>query len=99
VVMNQQKWDSLPADVKKIFEELTGDWAVEFSGKTRDKEEKEAGDAAKAKGVEFIFPSAEEMAKIQKAVLPVKDAYAAELEAKKLPGKKVLEEIKKLGDR
>jgi TRAP-type C4-dicarboxylate transport system substrate-binding protein len=99
VVMNQQKWDSLPPDVKKVFEELSGDWAVQFSGETRDREEKEAGDAAKAKGVEFIELSAEEKVKIRNAVLPVKDAYAAELEAKGLPGKRVLEEFKKFGDR
>jgi TRAP-type C4-dicarboxylate transport system substrate-binding protein len=97
VIMNQQKWDSLPADVKKVFEELTGDWAVEFSGKTRDREEKEAADTARQKGVEFVTLSAEENAKVQKLVAPVKDAYAAELEAKGLPGKKMLQEFMKKG--
>ena len=97
VIMNQQKWNSLPADVKKVFEELTGDWAVEFTAKTRDIEEKEAEDAAKAKGVEFVIPSAEEKAKIQKLLMPVKESYATELEAKGLPGKKVLQELSKMG--
>lgn len=97
VIMNQQKWDSLPPDVKKVFEELTGDWAVEFTSKTRDKEEKECENTAKAKGVEFVVPSPEEKAKIRKLVLPVKDSYAAELQAKGLPGKKVLEELSKMG--
>lgn len=96
VVMNQQKWDSLPPDVKKVLEELTGDWAVEFTGKRRDKEELVCEDAAKAKGVEFVTPSAEEKVKIRKLLLPVKDAYAAELEAKGLPGRAVLQELSKM---
>jgi TRAP-type C4-dicarboxylate transport system substrate-binding protein len=95
VIMNQQKWDSLPADVKKVFEELSGDWAVEFSGKTRDREEKEAADTARQKGVEFITLSPEESAKIQQLVAPVREAYAAELEAKRLPGRKMLQEFMK----
>ena len=39
--------------------------------------------------------AAEEIAKIQKLVAPVREAYAAELEAKKLPGKKMLQEFMK----
>ena len=97
VIMNQQKWDSLPPDVKKVFEELTGDWAVEFTGKIRDKKEKEAVAAAKAKGIEYITFSAQEKAKLQKLLAPVKEAYADELEAKGLPGKKVLQELMKMG--
>jgi len=97
VIMNQQKWDSLPGDVKKVFDELGGDWAVEFSGKTRDREEKEAADTARQKGVEFVTLSAAENAKVQKLVAPVQEAYAAELQAKGLPGKKMLQEFMKKG--
>ena len=70
---------------------------MEFSGKTRDREEKEAADTARQKGVEFVTLSAEENAKIQKLVAPVQEAYAAELEAKRLPGKKMLQEFMKRG--
>jgi TRAP-type C4-dicarboxylate transport system substrate-binding protein len=98
VIINQKKWDSLPAEVKKVFEELTGDWAVEFTGKLRDKEEKEAEAAIKAQGVEFITLPPEENAKVRKLAEPVKEAYAAELEAKGLPGKKVLQELMKPRD-
>ncbi|RJR50758.1 MAG: hypothetical protein C4576_04720 [Desulfobacteraceae bacterium] len=98
VVMNQQKWDSLPADVKKVFEELSGEWAVEYSGKIRDKEEKEAEEVAKAKGTNYIQFSAEEKDKVAKILAPVKEKYVSDLEAKGLPGKKVMEELKKFAN-
>ena len=27
VVMNKQKWDALPADIKKVFTDVSGEWA------------------------------------------------------------------------
>jgi len=93
VVMNQQKWDSLPPDVKKVLEELSGDWAVEFSGKIRDKEEKEAEEVAKAKGTTYIQFSDAEKEKVSRILAPVKEKYVSDLEAKGLPGKKVLQEL------
>jgi TRAP-type C4-dicarboxylate transport system substrate-binding protein len=93
VVMNQQKWDSLPPEVKKVLEELSGDWAVEFSGKIRDEEEKEAEQAAKAKGTTYIQFSGAEKDKVSKILAPVKEKYVSDLEAKGLPGKKVLQEL------
>ncbi|MDD5204946.1 MAG: TRAP transporter substrate-binding protein [Desulfobacterales bacterium] len=96
MIMNQQKYDSLPADVKKVLDDLTGDWAVEFAGKIRDKEEKEAEVVARGKGIEYITFSPEERAKMRKMVEPVKEEYITMLESKKLPGKKMMEEINKL---
>jgi TRAP-type C4-dicarboxylate transport system substrate-binding protein len=93
VIMNQGVWDGLPKDVKKVFEELTGDWAVEFYGKVRDEEEEHAHDVAKEKGMKLIQLPASEMAKVRKMLEPVKATYAAELEAKGLPGNKALSEL------
>jgi len=93
VIMNQNVWNSLPADVKKVFEELSGEWAVEFYGKIRDEEELAAKKKAQEKGTELIMLSSEDVAKAKKLVEPVKEAVAAELEAKGLPGKKVLQEL------
>jgi hypothetical protein len=52
---------------------------------------------AKAKGVEYISLSPQEIARWRKLLVPIQEAYAAELESKKLPGKKVLEELRKFG--
>ncbi|MFH1490107.1 MAG: TRAP transporter substrate-binding protein, partial [Pseudomonadota bacterium] len=91
VIMNQGVWDRLPKDVKKVFEGLTGDWAVEFYGKVRDEGEKHAMDMAREKGMNLIELPADELAKVKKLLEPVKAEYATELEAKGLPGKKALE--------
>ncbi len=95
VVMNQQKWESLPPEVKKVLEELSGGWAVEFSGKIRDKEEKEAEEVAKAKGTTYIRFSDAEKEKIAGILAPVKEKYVSDLEAKGLPGRKVMQELVK----
>jgi TRAP-type C4-dicarboxylate transport system substrate-binding protein len=41
VVVNENSWKGLPDDVKKVFEELSGEWAVEFTGKAWDKFDQE----------------------------------------------------------
>lgn len=93
VIMNQGVWDKLPADLKKVFESLSGDWAVEFYGKVRDEGEQHAKDVAKEKGMKLIQLPDAELAKVKKMVEPVKASYAAQLEAKGLPGKKALAEL------
>jgi TRAP-type C4-dicarboxylate transport system substrate-binding protein len=92
LIMNQGLWDGLPMDVKKVFEGLTGDWAVEWYGKVRDEEEHHAHDILKEK-MKLIQLPPSELAKVKKMVEPVKATYAAELEAKGLPGKKALAEL------
>ena len=96
VVMNQGTWDRLPDDVKKVFDELSGDWAVEFTGKAWDKFDTEAVVQNKAAGIEYIQLAPEEKAKWKALLTPVKDEYAAELDAKGLPGKQVLSELEKM---
>jgi TRAP-type C4-dicarboxylate transport system substrate-binding protein len=95
VIMNQKKWDSLPPDVQKVFTELSGDWAVDFTGKEWDKFEAAATAEVKGKGIEFYTPPKEEVERWKKALTPVQDEYAADVEAKGKPGKKVLEELRK----
>lgn len=95
VVMNQGVWDGLPADVKKVFEKYSGDWAVDFYGKTRDIGEVHSKENLRKKGIQFTEVSPAELARAKELVESVKAAYVAEVEAKGLPGKKVLEEFKK----
>ena len=95
VVMNQKKWDSLSPDVQKVFNELSGEYMVDFSGKAWDKFDNEAATEVKGKGIQFITLPAQEHAKWVARLTPIKDEYAKELEAKKLPGKKILDDLKK----
>ncbi len=96
VVMNENSWKGLPDDVKKVIEELSGEWAVEFTGKAWDKFDLEAVGKNKAGGIEYIDLEAAEKAKWKNLLAPVKGEYAAELDAKGLPGKKVLSDIQKM---
>lgn len=91
VVMNAKKYASLPDDVKKVIDSVSGDFGVELFGKAWDKFDAEAIVKNTEKGVERIVLAPEELEKFRKALAPVKDEYAQELEAKKLPGKKTLE--------
>ncbi len=95
MIMNQGVWDSLPNDVKKVIEGVTGDWAVDFYGKTRDHEEEASRKKAIEKGMELLQLPHDEEVKAKALVAPVKDKYAASLEAKGIPGKKALAEFEK----
>ncbi|MFH1123021.1 MAG: TRAP transporter substrate-binding protein, partial [Pseudomonadota bacterium] len=66
VVMNQKSWAKLPKDVQKVFDELSGDWAVEFTGKAWDKFDAEAVNTNKAKGIEYISLAPDELARWKK---------------------------------
>jgi TRAP-type C4-dicarboxylate transport system substrate-binding protein len=97
VSMNQAKWNSLPPDVQKVFDGLTGDWAVDFSAKAWDKFDEDAKVELLAKGLKMITLTPAEHTKWNNALSKVKDDYAAQLESKGLPGKKVLAEVLKVG--
>ncbi len=97
IAMNPNTFNKLPADAQKMFDKLSGDWAVDFTGKEWDKFESDAEGQAKAKGIEYISLSPQELARWRKLLAPIQEEYAAELESKKLPGKKILEELKKFG--
>jgi TRAP-type transport system periplasmic protein len=97
VIMNQKSWDAQTPEVQKVLTELSGSWAVDFTGKAWDKFDDGAEAEVKAKhGVEYITLSTTEMARWTKLLAPIKNEYAAELEAKKLPGRKVLDALNKM---
>lgn len=97
IAMNSNTFNKLPPDVQKVFDGLSGDWAVDFTGKEWDKFDTEAETTAKGKGVEYISLSPQEIARWRKLLVPIHEEYAAELESKKQPGKKILEEMRKFG--
>ncbi len=97
IAMNQNTFNKLPPDAQKVFDKLSGDWAVDFTGKEWDQFESDAENQAKAKGIEYISLSPQEMARWRKLLAPIQEEYAADLESKKLPGKKILEELRKFG--
>ena len=93
ILMNKQKWESLPADMKQaIDKELTPYWNNQ-GGAIWDRWEAEGREFVKsAKGHQFINLSPEERKKWRERAMTVNTAWAAALDAKGLPGKKLLEE-------
>ena len=99
VVMNKEKWATLPADVQKTVEQVSQEWILK-TGNGWDEIDKEGRDFTLSKGNQIIQLSKEEDARWAKMVQPILDEYVANMKTKNLPGQEVLafcmEELKKL---
>ena len=100
-MMNQAKYDSLPADVKKIVDEMSGEFAARMIGRGWDKVDRRGMAFMQANGVQFTKADATFVKAVQDKTTPLEDKWAAEAEKKGLKNaKKVLAdfraEIKKL---
>ncbi len=74
-VISKKKWDTLPDDIKKIFEEVSAQWS-DVHGKIWDHGGEEGIEYAKSLGHEIIQLPPEEHERWVKAVRPVIDEYA-----------------------
>jgi TRAP-type transport system periplasmic protein len=93
VVMNQEKWNALPEDVKKVFNDM-GREQAEWTGKYVDDHVREALDWSKEKYKNFqIFQlSASDKATITKGVKPIVDEYIKRVNAAGLPGNQIIKD-------
>ena len=89
VVMNKEKWNSLPADIQKIIEKLNEEW-IEKSGKGWDEIDKIGRDATLKLGNKIIPLSKQENERWAKAVEPLLNDYVANMKTKGLPGDQAL---------
>lgn len=94
VVMNKKRWNALPADVQKIFDDNIGLGMSRKSGIVYDKTEA----ALKAKVLEYgvkvnDLPPAD-LAKWKNEGKKISEGWAKEMEAKGLPGNAVLREAR-----
>ncbi len=94
VVMNAKKWESLPADIQKIFDDVNKEWIVKH-GQAWDQADQEGRDFIKSLTPprEIIPLSADEQAKWKKAVEPVLDNYVIAAKEKNLPGEAFLKDL------
>lgn len=100
-MMNQAKYDSLPADVKKVVDEMSGEAAARAFGRGWDKVDRRGMAFMQAAGVQFGKADAAFVKAVADKVAPLEDSWAKAAEAKGLKdAKKVLgeyrAEIKKL---
>ena len=96
VTMNKKKYDSLPAELKKIIDDQTGEKMAIKAGKAYDDSDGPGRVLALSKGMtEYTLPPAE-VERWKKTAAVVVDKWVADREAKGLPGKEVLEYARSL---
>ena len=93
--MNLKKWNSLPKDIQKIFEDVSNEW-VDVHGKVWDLNDSEGRKYTLSLGNKIIPLSKEENAKWKKAVSPIIDNYIKTTKEKGLPGEKAAKETENL---
>jgi TRAP-type C4-dicarboxylate transport system substrate-binding protein len=92
VVMNKDKWNSLPDDVKKVFEDMKREQAL-WTGNYVDNHVKEALSWSKEKYKHQLFSlSAADKAEINKLLKPMLDEYVKRVTAAGLPGDQILKD-------
>jgi len=94
VVMNLDKWNALPTDIKKIFDEVS-DKYTDVHGKVWDSTDQEGRKYTQSLGNEIISLSDEESARWRKAAEPVINDYIANTPDGDKHVKKIRELIKK----
>jgi len=98
VVMNKAKWEALPADVKKVFDDLAKDQAI-WTGKYVDKHAEDAiAWAKKEQGVQVVTLTPEQRAQWMAKLTAVRDDYLKMTADAKLPGKEFLADLEKIRD-
>jgi TRAP-type C4-dicarboxylate transport system substrate-binding protein len=99
VVMNKEKWNSLPDDVKKVIDDLRREQAL-WTGTYVDNHVKEALAWSKDKYQHQLFdlPAADK-AEIQKLLKPMQDNYVKKVTAAGLPGEQILKDAIALKDK
>lgn len=88
--MNKQKWNQLPPDIQKIFEQVSQEYA-EKMGQAWDDADSEAKQfMIKTGGHKFATASKEEVAKARKKMKPIINEYVQRMKTKNLPGEEAV---------
>ncbi len=98
-VMNLEKWNSLPKDIQKAIEEVSGASAAKFMGTVFDGTQEGDIKYMQEQGDTFITLSPEEKARWIAAVLPIREKWVNDKIAQGLPGDKVFEEVLRLSEK
>ncbi len=96
VIMNQDRWNSLPEDIQQIFTDNSGeDWHAQV-GEIWDAADQTGIKIATDSGNSHIQLSDEEWAAFEEAVAPVVDRWIAEMKEKGIDGQALYDQAKKL---
>lgn len=98
-VMNMKKWNSLPPDIQKAIDGVTGEKAAVMGGKGYDSEDALGlADFQKANATIYRLPQ-EELSNWKAVFAPISETWISSLEAKGLPARKVFEEAKRIAEK
>ena len=89
IVMNKEKWSSLPGTVQKTIEEINNEW-IEKMGRLWDELDKEGKDVFIREGGKVVVLSKEENARWAEKLHPILDEYVKNMKSKGLPGDEAL---------
>ncbi len=95
VVMNKNKWESLPADIQKIFTDVSSRW-VERHGQAWDKADEDGWAYIRQLNRDIIDLTPEQQEDWKKAVESIIQEYITAASKKGLPGKELTEDIRKM---
>jgi TRAP-type C4-dicarboxylate transport system substrate-binding protein len=95
VIMNRKKYESLPSSVRKVINDQV-QWASDRMTAIDDAHNPEAEEICRKLGHTFVQLTPEEMKLWYDAVRPHHEEWIKKMEAKGLPGRKVLEGAKQL---
>lgn len=98
VAMNKEKWDALPDDIKKIFDDTAEEWVDRHAVKTLEADF-DGMDYFKQKGGEIITLPEAELKKMQAAVEPVMEAFIKDMEGKGFKRGEMEGQLKYIRDR
>lgn len=92
VVMNKDKWAKLPADVQRVFEQVSQEWVVRH-GKAWDEADKAGHEFVVQLKRQLVNLPAAEQEQWKAAVRPILDAFVTSAKQKNLPGDALLADI------
>ena len=90
VVMNKDKWNALPADIKKTIEAINAEW-IDKTGDAWDSSDMEGYQYSLSLGHDIYGLDKGEAARWKKAVAPVIDQYITDLDKKGLNGQEIVD--------
>lgn len=98
IPMNASVFDGLPSDLQQLITDESGAKIAEANGYALDEGALLDCDVMKEQGATFYSLPEDEMAKFMELIMPMREAWVAEMEAKGLPGRAVLEEALRYSD-
>ncbi|MCL5941915.1 MAG: TRAP transporter substrate-binding protein [Actinobacteria bacterium] len=92
-LMSKEKWDSLPADVQKVIDDLGAEMSL-FAGSYLDDHVKESMTYAQGQGVTFVTLSDAEKAKWDAALQPLEQTAVSQVAGAGLPAEDFLGKLR-----